>query len=80
MRSFQFRHATVATVIGSKLRRANGEQMSPSLLSRHDAAGNYLYVSPSVRRLLGYEPDEILGKNAYELIVQMYQSAIRDSH
>src|SRR5262249_20180720 len=30
--------------------------------------GVYLYVSPACKRLLGYEPEEIVGRSAYELI------------
>ncbi len=33
-----------------------------------DAAGKVLYVSPSTQRILGYEPDELMGRNAFELI------------
>lgn len=31
-------------------------------------SGRYLYVSPSVRRLLGYEPEELLGRDPYDLV------------
>jgi two-component system NtrC family sensor kinase len=41
---------------------------STDMISRHDPLGVYLYVSPSCRRLLGYEPDELVGRSAYELI------------
>ncbi len=72
--------AAIDSLRASESRYRTLADNSVDMISRHDAAGNYLYVSPSVRRLLGYEPDEILGKNAYELIVQTDQSAIRDSH
>ena len=41
---------------------------STDMISRHDPAGAYLYVSPACRRLLGYEPDELIGRSAYDLI------------
>jgi PAS domain S-box-containing protein len=31
-----------------------------------DATGTITYISPSVRRVLGYEPDELLGKHGFE--------------
>jgi PAS domain S-box-containing protein len=34
-----------------------------------DAAGRFLYVSPSVERVLGYRPSELLGRPSLELIV-----------
>lgn len=33
-----------------------------------DAQGRYTYVSPMVGKLLGYEPEEILGKTAFDLM------------
>ncbi len=38
------------------------------MISRHDPAGVYLYVSPACTRLLGYEPGELIGRSAYDLI------------
>jgi diguanylate cyclase (GGDEF)-like protein/PAS domain S-box-containing protein len=38
------------------------------LIVRGDAAHNRTYVSPSSRDILGYEPAELLGKHAYELV------------
>lgn len=36
------------------------------LICLHEPEGRYTFVSPSVKRLLGYEPDELMGKGAYE--------------
>jgi PAS domain S-box-containing protein len=41
---------------------------STDMISRHDTQGNYLYVSPSCRTLLGYEPEELVGHSAFEFI------------
>lgn len=53
---------------------------SADMISRHNEAGDYVYVSPSVTQLLGYQPEEVIGRNAYEFIVQDDQSTIRASH
>ena len=41
---------------------------STDMISRHDPAGVYLYASPACKRLLGYEPGELVGRSAYDLI------------
>lgn len=33
-----------------------------------DSNGKYTYVSPQIKNILGYEPEEILGKTPYELM------------
>jgi len=38
---------------------------STDLITRHTPAGEYLYVSPAARALLGYEPEELVGTSAY---------------
>jgi PAS domain S-box-containing protein len=38
------------------------------MVARHAPDGTYLYVSPSCRALLGYEPEELVGRPAYELM------------
>lgn len=38
------------------------------MISRHATDGTYLYVSPSCKNLLGYLPDELVGKNAYKFL------------
>jgi len=38
------------------------------VVSLLDGNGTMLYESPSVERLLGYRPDELTGRNAFELI------------
>jgi PAS domain S-box-containing protein len=41
---------------------------SHDIISRHTPNGTYTFVSPSCRALLGYEPEELLGKKIYDLI------------
>jgi len=40
---------------------------SGDCLSRHDLEGRYLYVSPASESMLGYKPEELLGRTAGEL-------------
>jgi len=37
------------------------------LVCLHEPDGRYLYISPSCRRLLGYEPEDLLGTDLYDL-------------
>jgi len=50
------------------------------MISRHDAAGVYLYASPACRLLLGYEPEELIGRNAYEFYHAEDLVTIRTNH
>ena len=64
--------------------RALAESTS-DLVCLHDPDGTYQYLSPSLRRLLGYEPDELIGDHPIErvhpedraLVEQMYETAAR---
>lgn len=38
------------------------------LISRHSNNGIYLYASPASQQLLGYAPEELIGKSVYDLI------------
>jgi two-component system NtrC family sensor kinase len=53
---------------------------STDMISRHDPAGVYLYASPACRRLLGYEPEELVGRLAYDLIHPDDHDAVARSH
>jgi len=35
---------------------------STDMISKHDINGNLIYISPACRTILGYEPDELVGK------------------
>jgi PAS domain S-box-containing protein len=39
---------------------------SSDLISRHSLDGVYLYASPACRTLLGYEPEELVGRSIYD--------------
>ncbi len=38
------------------------------MISRHDSAGLYLYVSPACRPITGFSPAQLVGRSPYELI------------
>ncbi|NCC28468.1 MAG: PAS domain S-box protein, partial [Gammaproteobacteria bacterium] len=38
------------------------------MISVHDVESRYVYVSPACRTLLGYGPEELLGRSAYDFI------------
>jgi len=43
-------------------------EQATDFISRHQPDGTYLYASPACRTILGYEPTELVGQNAYALI------------
>lgn len=50
------------------------------MISTHDDRGSYTYVSPVCRSLLGYEPTDLLGHDAFELIHPEDHEDCRKSH
>lgn len=50
------------------------------MMSHHTADGTYLYVSPAGKLLLGWEPEEMIGVNAYEFIHPDDHKFVRTSH
>ena len=38
------------------------------MISHHNRMGEYLYASTACKRLLGYEPDEMIGRSPYEFL------------
>jgi two-component system, LuxR family, sensor kinase FixL len=53
---------------------------STDMITQHTKDGVYIYVSPACRDLLGYEPDELVGRNLYELFHPDDIPLVRDSH
>ncbi|MEL7351331.1 MAG: PAS domain S-box protein [Cyanobacteria bacterium P01_A01_bin.116] len=41
---------------------------STDIISRQTIAGEYLYVSPAAYSVLGYDPEEMIGRNRYEFV------------
>ena len=55
-------------------------EYSTDMISKHRPDGHYSYVSAACRQLLGYEPAELLGQNAYDYYHPEDLAAIRESH
>ncbi|RDI39835.1 PAS domain-containing sensor histidine kinase [Aquicella lusitana] len=47
------------------------------IISRHTPDGTYLYVSPASKSAIGYNPDDLIGKNIYKLIHHDDQPKVR---
>ena len=43
-------------------------ESASDLVLRFDSDGNRTYISPAAERVLGYTPDELIGKNAFDII------------
>ncbi len=41
---------------------------SSDMIARHDLKSRILYISPACRRILGYAPPELIGRNAFNLV------------
>ncbi len=52
----------------SEIRYRMIAENATDLISLHTLEGSYLYVSPAVRSLFGYEPEEMIGHSAFEFI------------
>lgn len=50
------------------------------MVSRHAPDGSYTYASSAARDLLGYEPEELIGRNAYEFLHPEDVDDVRGAH
>lgn len=69
--------------IGMKLQAANAHyrlvtDFSSDLIATHRLDGTITYVSPSVQRMLGYTPAEVLGTSAFKLISKLDRERVID--
>jgi PAS domain S-box-containing protein len=53
---------------------------SADMISKHSSQGVYKYVSPACRSLLGYKPEELIGRSAYEFVHPDDLEVIRQAH
>ncbi|HZC18766.1 MAG TPA: PAS domain S-box protein, partial [Rubrobacteraceae bacterium] len=53
---------------------------STDMISKHTPEGVYTYASPACHSLLGYEPEELVGRSAYELFHPEDMETIRETH
>ena len=64
----------------SELRYGYLAEAATDLISCHDAEGRYLYASPAAEGLLGYRPEQLVGRGAYELIHPDDTAAVQENH
>lgn len=64
----------------SELRYRLMADNSTDIITRQTPEGIYLYVSPACRTLLGYQPDELVGRSTYELFHPEDVAAIQQSY
>jgi PAS domain S-box-containing protein len=53
---------------------------STDMISKHTPEGVYTYASPACRTLLGYDPEELVGRDAYEFFHPEDFEEIRKTH
>ena len=53
---------------------------STDIISLHDLAGKYTYVSDSIETITGYHPDDIIGKSGYDYIHPDDILAVKNKH
>ncbi len=53
---------------------------STDMITRHAPNGDYSYVSPVVRSLLGYEPEELIGQSPFDYLHPDDLAAIRSTY
>ena len=53
---------------------------SSDMISKHSWDATYIYVSPACRKLLGYEPEELIGNSAYVFIHPDDIDKVRRNH
>ena len=53
---------------------------STDMISKHTPEGVYTYASPACRSLLGYDPEDLVGHDAYEFFHPDDLEAIRETH
>ncbi|HSK86923.1 MAG TPA: PAS domain S-box protein, partial [Anaerolineales bacterium] len=62
------RKQTEAALVASEKRFRTWIEHSLDIITVLDASGVIQYVSPSTKRLLGYRPEELLGKNGFDFV------------
>jgi PAS domain S-box-containing protein len=61
------RHAAAALRESERQFRLLAENSS-DMITRHDPSGLYRYVSPASRKVVGFDPDQLVGRSPYEFI------------
>lgn len=55
-------------------------EQTPELLCLHALDGTFLFVNPASLPVLGYEPGELVGEDAYDLVHPEDRPALREAH
>jgi diguanylate cyclase (GGDEF)-like protein/PAS domain S-box-containing protein len=50
------------------------------MVSRHDGDGDYIYASAATKGLLGYDPEELIGRSAYDFLHPEDIDDVRGAH
>ena len=53
---------------------------STDMISKHTMDGVYTYASPACRALLGYEPEDLIGRTAYDFFHPDDLASIKETH
>jgi PAS domain S-box-containing protein len=54
-------------------------EATSDLIWEVDPDGTYTYVSPKIRELLGYEPEEVIGRTVFDLLVPLEAEPVRET-
>lgn len=57
-----------AALQNSELRFRSLIEKGSEIIAMHDADGQVIYLSPSVTKLLGYKPEEMIGRSAFDKV------------
>ena len=74
------RRAMFAALAESEARYRLLADFSTDIIMVTGAGGEIRYISPSIRQLGDYEPDQLIGQDANLLIVPQHQAAIAEAH
>ncbi len=68
IKHFTFQEQMEQVLRESELRFHLLAENATDIISRHTSDGVYLYVSPSCKTLLGFSPEELIGRNIYKFL------------
>ncbi len=74
------RKATEQALRDSEARYRRLAEYATDMISHHDESGRYLYLSPACTTILGYLPEELIGRDSYELFHPDDVERIKQSH